>query len=105
MYRFSRWKDPLFDARSVGDVERVMGEYLKTLEPLNIEALPRSCREAMSTQDISVSALILTREDLTFHGNPETAAILHEVANTYIAASNRIVQIQGRGEPVGNTLP
>ena len=101
MHRYLNWKDPLLDARSVGDVRRVMEQYLKTLGLGDVEALPPSSWEALSVDDIAGSALELTRIELTFMGDAEVKAILQEVAHTYIAASNRIVQIQSSEEPVG----
>ena len=106
MHRFLRWKDPLLDARTVGDVRRVMNDYLATLRAGDFEALPATCWDVLTVDDIAGSALILTRAELTFMGSPEVAAVLHEIAQTYVAASNRLVQIQGRGEPVaGNNIP
>lgn len=77
-----------------------MGEYLQTLRPEDVDELPELCRRALTADDISDSALVLIREELTFTGRPEIADMLHEVAHTYVAAANRIVQIRGRGEPV-----
>jgi|SRR5688572_21700515 len=105
MYSFSRWKDRLLFAQSVDDVRRVMDEYLRTLSSRQIEVVPTACWDSLTVHDIPGSALILMREELTFSGKPEGAALLHEVAFTFIAASNRILAIQGRDEPVSNTKP
>ena len=100
MHTFVRWKDSLLHAQTVNEVIRVMRDYIATLAPDDIGALPGACQEALQVDDIAGSALILLREELQFRGSPSIGALLHEVAHTYVAASNRIVVIQARGQPL-----
>jgi len=103
MHRFSRWKLPLSEAQTVGDVLALMDEYLKTIPPTEIERLPADTWDALGTSDIAGSALVLVRGELHYTGDPEISAILHEIAHTFVAASTRIASIQARGQPVGTT--
>ena len=100
MHRFSRWKVPLSEAQTVGEVATLMSDYLKTIGAGDVEGLPASCREALNTDDIPGSAVVLIREELHYAGAPEVAAMLHEIAHTFVAASTRIASIQARGQPV-----
>ena len=94
------WKDPLLAAQSIVEVQRVVDDYLKTLYSKEIEALPPACWDALTATDISGSALLLTREGLLYSGMPVNARILHDVTQLYVAASDRIVALQGRAEAV-----
>ena len=100
MHQFLLWKGPLLTAQSIDEVQRLMGDYLGTLRSRQIEALPPSSWDALTVTDIRGSALILIREGLLYSGKPESAGILHEVTQMYIAASDRIAAIQRRGETV-----
>jgi hypothetical protein len=97
MHAESQWKDHLLHAQTVGEVIRIMRDYLTAIAPDVWDALPSACQEALSVDDIPGSALILLREELQFRGNPSTGAMLHDLAHTFVTASNRIVAIQARG--------
>lgn len=96
----SLWKNPLLAAQSTEEVRQIVDDYLQTLRSREIEALPPGCWDALTVTDIAGSALILTREGLLYSGKPGSAGILHEVTQIFVAASDRIVAIQGRGEAV-----
>ena len=100
MHRFSRWKLSLSECQTIQEVVSLMANYVATIGPEDFEALPQSCRRALSVDDISGSAVVLIREELQFSGNGEVGEILHEIAHTFVAASHRIASIQARGQPV-----
>ena len=90
----------------MADVKRVMDDYIATLTEAERGQLPPICNRALATDDVAGSALILIREEINYAGDPQVSALLHEVAHTFVAASNRIVSIQSRGQPVvGTPLP
>lgn len=103
MHTFVLWKDSLIDARTVRDVVRVIRDYLASIRPEDSEGLPPACQDALSVDDIADSALVLIRAEIQFVGDPVIAALLHEVAETFVAASNRIVAIQARGQPLSGS--
>ena len=105
MFQFVLWKAPLLTAQSANEVRRIMGDYLKTLRCREIEALPPSCWDALTDNDIPGSAQILNRERRVFLGDSGGASILHEVARTYVAASSRMAQLDVRREPVRSLTP
>ncbi len=99
MHRFSRWKIPLSQAQSVSEVITLIGDYLKAIPAADIESLPASCRDALTESEIPGSAVVLIREELRYAGgDPAVAEKLHEIAHTFVAASNRIASIQARGQ-------
>ena len=100
MHTFDRWKDALVAAQTVADVVRVMSEYIATLSQRDLTGLPAPCRDALRVDDIPGSALLCVREELHYRGDPAIAAMLHEIAHTFVAAANRIVLIQGREQPL-----
>jgi len=91
------------DAQSVADVKRVMADYLASILPGDRAPLPKSARDALSLDDIEGSALVLTREEVNYVGDQAVVEVLHEIAHTFVAASHRIVAIQGRDKPIGKT--
>jgi hypothetical protein len=103
VHTFVRWKDNLTDAQTVKDVVRVMRDYLATLSLEDRKRFPPACRDALSVDDIADSALVLFRAEVQFTGDPVITAMLHEVAQTFVAASNRIVAIQARGQPLSGS--
>ena len=100
MHRFSHWKVPLSEAQSVSEVTALMHNYLGTLGPEVIAALPPSCWDALTVDDLAGSAVVLVREELRYAGKPEIAEVLHEIAHTFVAASTRMASIEMRGQPM-----
>ena len=105
VYRFSRWKERLQDANSVGEVKRILGEYIDAIPTAFRAGMPADCQSALNADDIAGSAVVLIREELNYSGQPDIAEMLHEVAHTFVAAQNRIVSIRSRGEPLTQTQP
>jgi hypothetical protein len=100
MHRFSRWKVPLTEAQSVQQVVKLMRDYVATIGVEDLGALPETCRQALTAEDIQGSAVILVREELQFSGDPTVAEMLHEIAHTFVAASTRMASVQARGQPL-----
>ena len=105
MHRFSRWKQPLMAAQSVAEVKRLMADYVAGVTPEDRAPLPAAAQKALNVDDVAESALVLTREEVNFVGDPAVTETLHEIAQTFIAASQRIVSIQARGEADGKASP
>lgn len=82
-------------------VAAVLQEYRACITPEQQALLPAACREAFgdTSMDIQTAAVTLLQEELAFSGTPESAALLHEIAHTFAAASTRLAQIHGRMEP------
>jgi hypothetical protein len=94
--QFERTREPIQRAATVPEVERVVSAFVDSLLPSDLDALPQSCRQALRTDAIADAALVLIREELTFAGTPEARGFLHEVAHTFVAAANRIAQLNAR---------
>ena len=90
MHRFVQWKSALRTARTAGEVEQVIAQYVGGLAPGDKIGLPASCRNVLRDMDISMGAATLVREELGFDGDDATAELLHEIAHTFVAAANRI---------------
>ena len=91
MHRFHHWRVRIQDANSAREVAGVMEDYLRTIPGATLEVLP--CREALQTADISQAAMALLQCEMRFQGPPEVAALLHEVAHTFAAASVRLASL------------
>ena len=105
MHRFIKWRDALNATRTVAGVRSVMREYLDAIGKDVLSELPERFLRQIDVEDIPGCAIALIREELQFTGDQEAAAVLHEVAHTFVAASNRIAAIQARGQPIPTTLP
>jgi hypothetical protein len=103
MHRPERWKPLLMDATSEAMVASIIHDYVETLLPSERGKLPPACQRAVDNapNDVAGSAVILTREELAFRGDGETAELLRDIAQTLIAATNRIAQIRGRANFIG----
>lgn len=90
MYHFHNWRVRIQDAHSEDAVTRIIQDYGMTLSPVMVESLPGACREALSNPNLSHAALTLLQAEMGFKGAPEVKALLHEIANTFAAASVRV---------------
>ena len=104
MYRFQKWRQAIQLAPDAATVGSIVAEYLQCIVPSELTLLPPRCQAvlAMSPPDIQGSAVVLLQEELAYSGDGETAALLHEIAHTFAAASIRLGQIHARNDP---TLP
>ena len=98
MYRFERWKGLIQTARDVSQLQRVMREYVDSIMPSEMTRLPATVQAMLGRpdEDIQGAAVDLIRTELGFEGEPEAIELLHEIAHTYVAASNRLAQLQAR---------
>ena len=64
---------------------------------------PRNCRSfrnpsqvavAEATIDLAGAAFVLRRDELRFSGDEETVALMHEMTQTFSAASTRIAHLE-----------
>jgi hypothetical protein len=96
MHRYEKWREALNAATTPVALERLVAEYADCILPSETAKLPASCQLILKTPaaDIAASAVILLREELIFQGDPETGALLHEIAHTFVAASTRLTQMQ-----------
>ena len=101
MHRFQRWRQILQEAFTEEAVGRVMRDYVATVTPEVIGLLPESCRQALRDPDIQAAAVTLLQCELGFNGPETIAAVLHEIAHTYAAASTRLTALQR--EPLGTS--
>lgn len=94
MYHFYHWRARIQDAHSENAIGRVIQDYGLTLSPVMVESLPEACREALSDTNFPHAALTLLQAEMSFKGAPEVKALLHEIANTYAAASVRVASFR-----------
>lgn len=92
-YRYHRWRDALQLAPNDRAIVGVINDYVTTLDPEAIKALPGECREALFDRDIARAAVTLLRSELVFDGPPEVANMLHEIAHVFAAASVRLSRL------------
>lgn len=91
MYRFQRWRDVLQGAHTPRAVQVIMSDYVESLPPGTMEVLPPECQQALSDPDASSAAVTLLQcEMIAKDLSPDVAAVLHEIAHTFAAASVRV---------------
>ena len=101
-YRFQKWRQAIQLAPDAATVDTIIAEYIQCIAPAEMARLPAKCRAALavSPPDMQVSAVVLLQEELGYSGDGEIAALLHEIAHTFAAASIRLGQIQSRPDPI-----
>lgn len=90
-------RDP---AGNVPQVRRILQEYLDSILPSDLSRLPQDCQLAATVGDIPGAAVYLLRAELAFRREEESANLLHELAHTFVAASQRIGVIEA-GQATG----
>ena len=102
MYRFQKWRQAIQLAPDAATVDTIIAEYLQCIAPSEMARLPAKCQAALAATppDLQDSAVVLLQEELGYTGDGETAALLHEIAHTFAAASIRLGQIQSRFDPI-----
>ena len=93
MHAYERCRDIIRAARDEGAIRAAMRDYAASIPSPIIAALPAECRSALGDPDIPGAALILLQSDLANRGNPALAPMLHEIAETFAAASTRISRL------------
>jgi hypothetical protein len=97
LYRFEKWRDLIGQASTPAAVRNVIRQYVDCILPSEAAKLPTACQAVLQEPDgdIASSAVSLLQEELRFSGSDESAALLHEIAHTFVAASTRLTQMQG----------
>jgi hypothetical protein len=102
MHRFMRWREVIQGATDEKSLLRIMRDYVDSIDPTVISALPSECQRALADLDIQSAAVTLLHCEMSFKGLPEMTDLLHEIAHTYSAASLRLAQLsQERTSPRG----
>ena len=99
MHRFLKWRESISMTRDHGSLVQVMSDYVQTIPAEQRARLPVVCQQVLKQPgDVQGAAVTLLQTELTFQGDPEIAAILHEIAHTFASASFRLGQLNNRGE-------
>ena len=93
MHAYQRWRDTIQAAADEAALRTAMRDYAATIPPSILGALPAECRTALGDPDIQAAALTLLQCDLAYRGDPAFTELLHEIAQTFAAASTRINQL------------
>jgi len=96
MHHYQRWRSVIARARTRQEVDQVVREYVSCLLPSELSKLPESSQAAVAeaTIDLVGAAFVLRRDELGFSGDEETAALMHEMTQTFSAASTRIASLE-----------
>lgn len=102
MQRFVQWREAISLASDPEAVCSVVTECANAIPPSDIGSLPAGCRSILENPavDIQGAAVVLLQEELRFSGDADVAALLREIAHTFVAASARLGMLHGR---TGNT--
>ena len=95
MHQFHRWRAAILRAATRQEVLQVVRDYVACVLPSEMSKLPESSQAAVAdaANDIAGAAVTLLRDELRFSGEDETAALMHEMTQTFTAASARLAQI------------
>ena len=96
MHHFHRWRSVIGLAQTRREVDQVVRDYVACLLPSELSKLPESSQAAIAeaTIDLAGAALVLRRDELRFTGDDETASLMHEMTQTFSAASARIANLE-----------
>jgi hypothetical protein len=104
MQSLAQWRLAIRHAQNVPQVQRILQEYLDSIPASEMSRLSQECQRAATVSDIPGAAVYLLRAELAFRGEEESAHLLHELAHTFIAASQRIGVIEA-GQATGRHHP
>ena len=98
MHHFDRWRANILKAGTRMEVLEVIRQYIACVLPSELSKLPRSSQAAVNdaTADIAGAAVTLLRDELRFSGDEDTAALMHEMTQTFTAASARVAHLENR---------
>ena len=101
MSSLDSWTRRIRSASTTAAVLEIVGSFLGSIPPTELERLPRELRAELGRerQDIHTLAVEMLREDLRHPSSDEAAHVLHEVALTFAEASGRLVEIEGQEGP------
>jgi hypothetical protein len=86
------------EAASEGEVVRALTEYLESLHPMAVAAIPANLLSLHLThaKDIMGAAVILARHEAKMIQETPEAAIVRDVSNVLTAAATRLAVLQVR---------
>ena len=97
MHRFLKWRDSISVTRDYTALLQVMSDYVNSIPADQRARLPVACQHVLKhSGDIQGAAVTLLQTELTFQGDPELAALLHEIAHPFASASFRLGQLNNR---------
>jgi len=100
MHRFLKWRDAILLAPDHPALIALMVEYVNSIPIEQRARLPQECQRVLQyADDVSGAAVTLLQTELTFNGDQEVAALLHEIAHTFASAAFRLGQLTHRDLP------
>jgi len=98
LHQFERWRANIVKAATRQEVLHVVRKYIACILPSELSKLPQSSQAAVNdaTTDIAGAAVTLLRDELRFSGDEDTAALMHEMTQTFTAASARVAHLENR---------
>jgi hypothetical protein len=98
MHQFQRWRANILKANTRQEVMHVVRDYIACVLPSELLKLPSTSQSALAEAptDIGGAAVTLLRDELRFSGDEETQALMHEMTQTFTAASARIAHLDAR---------
>jgi len=96
MHHFDRWRATILRAGTRQEVLQVVGDYIACVLPSELAKLPQTSQSAIAdaTSDIAGAAVTLLRDELRFAGDDDTKELMHEMTQTFTAASARIAHLE-----------
>jgi hypothetical protein len=96
--RPERWIPLLQSCDSESDLVRVLRDYLATIPPTDLAAIPAGAGIASfeSALDVAGIAVSLAREELLFIGDEDSRTLLNNVTAVFPAAATRLAEIQAQ---------
>ena len=98
MHQFRRWRAQILSAGTRQEVMTAIRDYVACVLPSELLKLPRTSQAALADAagDLAGAAVVLLRDELRFSGDEDTAALLHELTQTFTAASARVAHLDSR---------
>ena len=97
MHRFEKWREVIGQATTPRAVQKVIVQYVDCILPSEAAKLPMTAQKVLQKPegDIATNAVTLLHEELRFEGGDEERSLLHEITQTFVAASTRLTQMHG----------
>ena len=93
MDRFERWREVMQTAGDENAVAHAIREYVAAIPAPVVSLLPPECQKALAEYDVQRAAITLMHCELGYSGDATVAELLHGIAQTYAAASQRIARL------------
>jgi hypothetical protein len=96
MHSDDNWSRRIRSASTTAAVLEIVGSFLGSIPPTELERLPREVRAELgrAQRDIHTLALAMLREDLRHPSTDTAAEVLHEVALKFAEASGQVAKIE-----------